>query len=194
MSPVTARPSLLILISIGDQAEIKFTLIGEPPFTFTYQRSELRPKKGGSSGKVLETHTVSGVTTTEYSIFSALEGQYLEAFLDSDTGSPSEQAFGRSLPLPTDIVGTRERSQIESWIKNRDRASRPFTICIHRQLRIMLIITSTSITFISKDQWQRNGHTSQSSYIKGLVPALISLISSSTNLDLRRGDVEPLRN
>lgn len=58
----------------GDQAEIKFTLIGEPPFTFTYQRSELNPKKGGKPGKVLETHTVSGVTTTEYSIFSALEG------------------------------------------------------------------------------------------------------------------------
>lgn len=57
--------------STGDQAEIKFSLIGEPPFSFTYQRSELSARKGG---KVLETHTVSGVTTTEYSIFSALEG------------------------------------------------------------------------------------------------------------------------
>lgn len=62
--------------SIGDQAEIKFTLIGEPPFTFTYQRSELSTKKGRNPGKVLETHTVSGITTTEYSIFSALEGQH----------------------------------------------------------------------------------------------------------------------
>jgi hypothetical protein len=62
--------------STGDQAEIKFTLIGEPPFTFTYQRSELSARKGGSPGKVLETHTVSGVTTNEYSIFSALEGQH----------------------------------------------------------------------------------------------------------------------
>jgi hypothetical protein len=61
---------------IGDQAEIKFALKGEPPFTFTYQRSELSPRKGGTPGKVLETHTVSGVTTTEYSIFSALEGQH----------------------------------------------------------------------------------------------------------------------
>ena len=58
---------------LGDQAEIIFTLIGEPPFTFTYQRSELAPKKGGL-GKVLETHTVSRVLTHEYSIFSALEG------------------------------------------------------------------------------------------------------------------------
>jgi nucleoporin POM152 len=77
---ITAESSLLILISSGDQAEIKFTLIGEPPFTFTYQRSELRPRKGGSPGKVLETHTVSGITTTEYSIFSALEGQYGSIF------------------------------------------------------------------------------------------------------------------
>ena len=52
-----------------------FTLIGEPPFTFTYQRAELSPRKG-AQGKVLETHTVSGVTTKEYSIFSALEGAY----------------------------------------------------------------------------------------------------------------------
>ena len=62
----------------GDQAEIVFTLIGEPPFTFTYQRAELSPRKG-AQGKVLETHTVSGVTTKEYSIFSALEGAYLSS-------------------------------------------------------------------------------------------------------------------
>ncbi|KAG6380911.1 hypothetical protein JVT61DRAFT_5303 [Boletus reticuloceps] len=60
----------------GDQAEIVFTLIGETPFTFTYQRAEPSPKKGGKSGKVLETHTVSGVMTHEYSVFSALEGTW----------------------------------------------------------------------------------------------------------------------
>ncbi|KAH9920261.1 uncharacterized protein BXZ73DRAFT_91987 [Epithele typhae] len=59
----------------GDQAEILFTLVGEPPFTFTYQRAELTPRKG-AQGKVLETHTVSGVTTKEYSIFSAMEGTW----------------------------------------------------------------------------------------------------------------------
>ncbi|KAI0778735.1 hypothetical protein BD413DRAFT_465706 [Trametes elegans] len=59
----------------GDQAEIVFTLLGEPPFTFTYQRAELSPRKG-VPGKVLETHTVSGVTAREYSIFSALEGTW----------------------------------------------------------------------------------------------------------------------
>lgn len=60
----------------GDQAEIVFTLIGEPPFTFTYQRSEPSPKKGGKPGKILETHTVSGVTAHEYSITSAVEGTW----------------------------------------------------------------------------------------------------------------------
>ena len=59
----------------GGQAQIIFSLIGEPPFTFTYQRSELPTKKGAKPGKVLETHTVSGVMTHEYSIYSALEGE-----------------------------------------------------------------------------------------------------------------------
>jgi len=57
----------------GDQAEIVFTLIGEPPFTITYQRAEL-PTKKGASPKVLETHTVSRIQSHEYSIFSAMEG------------------------------------------------------------------------------------------------------------------------
>jgi nucleoporin POM152 len=67
----------------GDQAEIVFTLIGEPPFTFTYQRSELSPKKGGV-GKVLETHTVSRIQTNEYSIFSALEGLLYHFYVAED--------------------------------------------------------------------------------------------------------------
>ena len=58
----------------GDQAEIVFTLSGEPPFTFTYQRSELQTKKNNKPPKILETHTVTGVTTKEYSIYSSLEG------------------------------------------------------------------------------------------------------------------------
>lgn len=54
-----------------------FTLIGEPPFTFTYQRSEPSVKRGGKPGKVLETHTVSRVFSKEYSIYSALEGIWI---------------------------------------------------------------------------------------------------------------------
>ena len=67
------RPVTLKYIP-GDQAEIVFTLSGEPPFTFTYQRSELQTKKSNKLPKILETHTVTGVTTKEYSIFSSLEG------------------------------------------------------------------------------------------------------------------------
>lgn len=63
----------------GDQAEIVFTLEGEPPFTFTYQRAELH-KKGGKAGRVLETHTASRVMTKEHSVFSAQEGVYLALF------------------------------------------------------------------------------------------------------------------
>lgn len=63
-----------LMAALGDQAEIVFTLIGEPPFTFTYQRAEASPRKGAKPGRVLETHTVSRVMTHEYSIFSALEG------------------------------------------------------------------------------------------------------------------------
>lgn len=59
----------------GSQAQIIFTLVGEPPFTFTYQRSGLPSRKGAKSGQVLETHTVSGVMSHEYSIYSALEGE-----------------------------------------------------------------------------------------------------------------------
>ncbi|KAJ3880807.1 hypothetical protein F5051DRAFT_145454 [Lentinula edodes] len=59
----------------GDQAEIVFTLVGEPPFTFTYQRLELTTGRG-KPGKVLETHTVSRIYSNEYSIFSALEGTW----------------------------------------------------------------------------------------------------------------------
>ncbi|KAH7101362.1 hypothetical protein BKA62DRAFT_703554 [Auriculariales sp. MPI-PUGE-AT-0066] len=64
----------------GEQAEIVFTLIGEPPFTFTYQRAELTKYKS-KTPKVLETHTVTGIMTNEYSIFSALEGTWTVTFI-----------------------------------------------------------------------------------------------------------------
>ena len=59
----------------GALAQIVFTLVGEPPFTFTYQRTELDIyTKKGKKPKVLETHTVSGITNPEYSIYSSAEG------------------------------------------------------------------------------------------------------------------------
>ncbi|OCH96431.1 hypothetical protein OBBRIDRAFT_718237 [Obba rivulosa] len=84
----------------GDQAEIVFTLIGEPPFTFTYQRTELTTKKG-AQGKVLETHTVSGVTTNEYSIFSALEGTWTITFI--------ADRYCRYPPAPPDGLAEKSR-------------------------------------------------------------------------------------
>ncbi|KAG8930377.1 hypothetical protein FRC02_004294 [Tulasnella sp. 418] len=66
----------------GDQAEIVFDLVGTPPFTFTYQRTELPgPGTKGKALKVMESHTVSGVTTKEYSIFSAQEGTWTVTFI-----------------------------------------------------------------------------------------------------------------
>lgn len=62
----------------GEQAEIVFTLIGEPPFTFTYQRTELAQYAKGRKPKVLETHTVAGVMTPEYSIYSSAEGKFIK--------------------------------------------------------------------------------------------------------------------
>lgn len=50
---------------LGDQAEIIFDLIGEPPFSFTYTRSE-----AGRPSKVLETH-VSGLFPPNRCMFSA---------------------------------------------------------------------------------------------------------------------------
>ncbi|KAI0784950.1 hypothetical protein C8Q75DRAFT_809502 [Abortiporus biennis] len=84
----------------GDQAEIVFTLIGEPPFTFTYQRTELSPKKG-VQGKVMETHTVSGVTAKEYSIFSALEGTWTVTFISDK--------YCRYPPSQTDMLPEKSK-------------------------------------------------------------------------------------
>ncbi|KAG8857714.1 hypothetical protein FRB91_010951 [Serendipita sp. 411] len=65
----------------GEQAEIVFTLIGEPPFTFTYQRTELAQYARGRKPKVLETHTVAGITSKEHSIFSSAEGTWTVTFI-----------------------------------------------------------------------------------------------------------------
>jgi len=83
----------LSLSLVGDQAEIVFNLVGQPPFAFTYQRSELTLKKGGKPGKVLETHTVSRLPTTDYSVFSALEGSFF--FLPSPLMEVQVSTFDR---------------------------------------------------------------------------------------------------
>ncbi|EEB06780.1 nucleoporin Pom152 [Schizosaccharomyces japonicus yFS275] len=58
----------------GDRAEISFQFTGTPPFTFTYSRHALTRK---GTGKVLETHTVTGIEEYEYKILSSIEGVYV---------------------------------------------------------------------------------------------------------------------
>ncbi|KAL0951581.1 hypothetical protein HGRIS_008263 [Hohenbuehelia grisea] len=85
----------------GDQAEIVFTLFGEPPFTFTYQRAELSTKKG-KPGKILETHTVSRVHEHTYSVFSAMEGTW--------TVTSISDRYCRYPQGQPDVVSERRRS------------------------------------------------------------------------------------
>ncbi|EJU02661.1 hypothetical protein DACRYDRAFT_115687 [Dacryopinax primogenitus] len=63
----------------GDQAQIEFSFTGEPPFTFTYQRSEISKK--GKNAKVLETHTITGHKEKTYRFSSALEGTWTVTFI-----------------------------------------------------------------------------------------------------------------
>lgn len=58
----------------GDAAEIVFNLSGEPPFAFTYQRTETVDTH--STPRVLETHTVEGVTEPTYTIRTSEEGTW----------------------------------------------------------------------------------------------------------------------
>lgn len=72
--PITTVCLITEFLVTGDQAEIVFTLIGTPPFTFTYQRSELRDAKDHRPANVLETHTVSHLTTNSFAISASIEG------------------------------------------------------------------------------------------------------------------------
>lgn len=58
----------------GGQAAIVFTLQGEPPFAFTYQRTEAVDTH--ARPKVLETHTVDQWNTTEYVVTTSQEGTW----------------------------------------------------------------------------------------------------------------------
>lgn len=58
----------------GGQAEIVFTLTGEPPFAFTYQRTEAVDTH--ARPKVLETHTVDHWNETRYVVTTSQEGTW----------------------------------------------------------------------------------------------------------------------
>ncbi|CAG8594582.1 6627_t:CDS:10 [Paraglomus occultum] len=56
----------------GEKDEIVIEFIGNPPFRFTYTRSEILPK--GKPGRVLETQTVTNVRGHKHSLFVSQEG------------------------------------------------------------------------------------------------------------------------
>ena len=58
----------------GDAAEIVFRLSGEPPFAFTYQRTEAVDTH--AAPRVLETHTVEGISEPTYTIRTSEEGTW----------------------------------------------------------------------------------------------------------------------
>lgn len=49
-----------------------FTFSGEPPFSFTYQRTETADTH--KNPRVIETHTVTGITERSYSVWTSQEG------------------------------------------------------------------------------------------------------------------------
>ncbi|TIB58503.1 hypothetical protein E3P78_03893 [Wallemia ichthyophaga] len=63
----------------GDQAEIRFSFTGTPPFTFTYERREnIQRGRSHELGRVLERHTVTDIMEHEHSIYSSLEGELVQ--------------------------------------------------------------------------------------------------------------------
>lgn len=71
---VSAGANLVESLREGGHAEIVFTLEGEPPFSFTYQRTE--PADTHARPKVLETHTVNQWQANEYRVPTSQEGTW----------------------------------------------------------------------------------------------------------------------
>ncbi|KAI3617591.1 hypothetical protein CBS9595_003500 [Malassezia furfur] len=63
----------------GHEATITFTLTGEPPFAFTYQRTE--PVDTVARPRVLETHTVERVEGHTYTLHTTQEGTWSVVWL-----------------------------------------------------------------------------------------------------------------
>ncbi|PKI82820.1 hypothetical protein MVES1_003721 [Malassezia vespertilionis] len=71
---VSAGRNLVEALHAGREAEIVFTLGGEPPFSFTYQRTE--PVDTHAHPRVLETHTVEKMEERVYRIKTTQEGTW----------------------------------------------------------------------------------------------------------------------
>ncbi|EPQ31459.1 uncharacterized protein PFL1_00794 [Pseudozyma flocculosa PF-1] len=92
----------------GNQAEIIFDLVGEAPFSFTYQRTE--PADTHSRPKVLETHTVQGILEDRFSIWTSVEGtwsvtwlmdRWCQVSLDAHSGSSTSLGKSRLAITPS---------------------------------------------------------------------------------------------
>lgn len=122
-----------------------FRLSGEPPFTFTYQRTELvdPKKKSKTPPKVVETHTVSNVFKNEHSIFSAQEGSLLEHVFGQQLlmSSALFQGPGLSRLSPTNGADIRQQLWIQQ-LKRLDLTAIIFTI--HKISSTANIFASTS--------------------------------------------------
>ncbi|KAH8930739.1 hypothetical protein BT69DRAFT_1966 [Atractiella rhizophila] len=66
-------------IQEGDQTQIVFTFTGEPPFSFTYNR--MAPQDRSRDKTILESHTVSGIDSHTYSIYTSQEGTWTVSFI-----------------------------------------------------------------------------------------------------------------
>ncbi|PWN88247.1 hypothetical protein FA10DRAFT_268452 [Acaromyces ingoldii] len=98
----------------GSQAEIVFTLQGTPPFAFTYQRTQ--PADTVRRPRVLETHTVTGIETDRYSLWTSKEGTWSVTWLQDrwcsvsldDVGNMKGQGVGSN----DDGSGGRQRRRL----------------------------------------------------------------------------------
>ncbi|GAA5975583.1 hypothetical protein JCM10908_005209 [Rhodotorula pacifica] len=76
---VNLGDSSVIDIREGEQAEVQLRFTGTPPFSFTYSRRS--PHARPNDRAVLETQTVTGHESHEYSIFTSQEGTWSVSFI-----------------------------------------------------------------------------------------------------------------
>lgn len=76
---VNLGESSVIDIREGEQAEVQLRFTGTLPFSFTYSRRS--PHARPHDRAVLETHTVTGHESHEYSIFTSQEGTWSVSFI-----------------------------------------------------------------------------------------------------------------
>ncbi|PWN43232.1 hypothetical protein IE81DRAFT_301054 [Ceraceosorus guamensis] len=97
----------------GNQAEINFHLEGEPPFSFTYSRTE--PIDRNPRPQVLETHTVTNVQQSTYTLRTSQEGTWSVSWLQDkhctvSLSTDSSRGKGKGAAQPR-VEGT-ERKRI----------------------------------------------------------------------------------